>query len=185
MLIDFGRASNINDNIDDTYFNTTEKNKLKRKKDTFFNELFSMANHEAAKCHYILEVLDYIANLDNKINQQIFRYSTSSAYQMDWYENYKTLVNHDNSICIETFDKLYAITATEGSRIARRTLEQASILNFEDAARPDDFVVPFPSVPPSASVPKECDDTTGWGCNIMGGRKHRKSRKYPRKYPRR
>jgi hypothetical protein len=80
VIIDFGRASNINNDEDDLFLSEEEKRTLIVKKNRFYNELFSS---DVNKKTFILEVLDFIAGTDFTQNQRLFNYSNKDRFQMD------------------------------------------------------------------------------------------------------
>ena len=182
LIIDFGRASNIMSNRDDDYLNVSEKEKMSEKKEEFFNRLFDLNEDtpDREKGKFILEILDYIADLDLTKNQQLFNFSDAQRYQMDWYRNYP----RRSYVPVMAFNILKATTTSEGTKMLPTTIEQYErqgfLVNFSRGV--SGFIVPFPSTTVPSTSPwdssQDCDDAnSGIGCRVMGGRKNKKSKK--------
>jgi hypothetical protein len=184
LIIDFGRASNIMTDTDDDYLNVSEKQKMREKKEEFFNRLFDLNEDtpDREKGKFILAILDYIADLDLRKNQALFNFSDAQRYQMDWYRNYP----RRSYVPVMAFNILKATTTSEGTKMLPTTIKQYErqgfLVNF-NIGMPE-FIVPFPGTSvPSTSVwdssSQDCeqvDESTGM-CTIMGGRKNKKSKK--------
>ena len=183
IIIDFGRASNIMTDNDDDYLKISEKKTIIQKKEDFFNRLFSLntdaPNKEKKKL--ILDILNYIASIDLKKNQELYPYSNPASYQMDWYINYPK----DNLVPVTTFNILKQITTTEGSGMLPATIRQYERQGFliDFSKDVSNFIVPFPGTEPTLlNSSQNCDnvdESTGM-CVIMGGRKSKKYRKSKR-----
>ena len=174
LLIDFGRASNIMSTTDDDYLTSAEKQQLKDKKNDFFNSLFSIQPDapDKEKAKFILSVLDYIADTDFSKNQQLFQFSDKDRYQMDWYRNYP----RRSFVPVKAFEILKASISSEGSKILPTTIKrcenQGYLIDFSKGVSA--FVVPFPT----AAEPLCNEEMEEMGmCTIMGGRKHKKTKR--------
>ena len=198
VIIDFGRASNILTSNNDDYLSPDEKVDARKEKEKFYNQLLSMDPNspDVDKKQYILDVLNYVADLDFEKNQQMFQFSDPDRYQMDWFEKMPS-----ERVPVETFNILMGSIKTIGLKMSVSTIKtymsKGYILDFN--RRPlDSFIAEFPetSVPyatpsiskmfkfsPSNVVPsqnslghvyssQDCDELTGM-CTVSGGRKRR------------
>jgi hypothetical protein len=187
LLIDFGRASNIMNNLNDDYLDVNEKDTLKGIKEEFFNSLFDIGdNNEKQKKEFILEVLNNIAFIDHEKNQEMFNYSNKDRYQMDWYNDFPKETN----VPVNTFNILKNITYVEGlqgTKITPDTIKsyerQGFLINFNRDA--STFFVPFSPLIETSDNEK-CPDgeyKKDGACIIMGGKRkktyrtHKKQRK--------
>ena len=187
LIIDFGRASNITNNIGDEYLTIVEKDKILNDKKTCYDELFKIGYDapDDKKVKFITTVLDYISNEDHEKNQAIFQFSDRDRYQMDWYEN----IRDNDTVKVKAFDLLKKSIEVSGTS----SMLPATIVNYEKKGylvnfnnNVDSFVVPFTTQPsiqsttePSIQSTKDCDDNPGSpGCTLSGGKKRtRKIRK--------
>lgn len=175
LIIDFGRASNVMSPIDDDYITVTDKQKIIRDKNNFYNQLLSMSPDapDANKKNYIFNVLNYIADIDYEKNQQMFGFSDPNRYQMDWFDRYPKEV-----VPVDAFNILKQSITTEGLKMSVSTIKayesKGYILDLNRRSI-NSFIVEFPDkslLPPV----QQCDESTGL-CVISGGKKRRKSRK--------
>lgn len=174
LLIDFGRASNIMIDTPDDYFKTTEKLLMKGMKEDFFNSLFQIQDKKEKK-NFILDVLNNIAYIDFKKNQEMFNYTDKNRFQMDWYRDYPK----ETSVPEYAFEILKNSIVVEGTKITPDTIKnyerQGVLINFNKGI--STFIVPFPGV--QTSTTEICgDDMSGKGCSIMGGRKTKTYKKH-------
>jgi hypothetical protein len=167
----------MTDTVDD-YLNVSEKQKMREKKEEFFNGLFDL-NEDAPdkeKGKFILSILDYIADIDLEKNQQLFNFADAQRYQMDWYRNYP----RRSYVPVMAFNILKETTTSEGTKMLPDTIKryesQGFLINFSRGVA--GFIVPFPST--SAATSEDCDEVSSI-CPIMGGRKNKKSKKHKTK----
>jgi hypothetical protein len=167
LIIDFGRASDLNSGMNDEYLTLTEKQNITSEKEKFYDRLFRIPYNasETEKSSYMRQILNIIADIDYKKNQKLFHYTRSDRYQMDWYENIPT----NPTVLPNAFMLLKMATEiTRGtSSMMPRTIQSYEsygyLINFDTGI--SSFIVPFTG----PAVPK-CDENTGF-CVISGGKK--------------
>jgi len=182
LIIDFGRASFIGSRVGDEHLTYDEKRDLLRDKDIFFDELFEIEHEDDhLKTEYILKVLDFIFKLDNEINQQLYFYSKSDSFQMDWIQRYPPT----SQIPLHIYNTLLEITKVRNSKLQRATLQkyQANnyLINFSRGLNYFKFTFP-PATAAAIRTPGPgfaCSESSKQGsmCTTFGGRKYRKYRK--------
>ena len=149
LIIDFGRASNILNDVDDEYLDEDDKEELYEQKEEFLNTLLSMDDNalNIEKRKFILSVLDLIADTDFSKNQEIIEYSDPERYQMDWYREYP----RRSDVPVLAFDILKNSITTEGIKISPDTIKkyenEGYIFSFKsDVKGPCKFFVNFPKI---------------------------------------
>jgi len=185
LIIDFGRASDLNSGVDDEYLTETEKQDIIKEKNKFYNKLFSMSldSPEAEKVKYCKEILDYIADIDYDKNQQMFSFTDKNRYQMDWYDKFPT----NPTVMAKVFDLVkqsveLADRISMGPQTIKRYESSGYLINFN--ADVNSFIVPFTSQPsglPSAQVSPKCDADNPSFCVISGGKKRTRKLKKNKK----
>jgi hypothetical protein len=172
LLIDFGRASDIMNDVDDEYLTYYDKEQMREKKAEFFESLFEIDKNEDddEKRELVLNVLDNIAAIDKSRNQILFDYSNPDYYQMYWYENFP----RTTYVPVNAFNILNNSTQVVGTKITKDTIKtyerEGNLVNFNRNL--STFIVPFPRV-------QTCRDDTEQGmCKVMGGRKTKKHKKH-------
>jgi hypothetical protein len=175
LLIDFGRASDIMNDKDDEHLFDFEKSKIKKNKNEFFNSLFDVYDDndnddDNKKRDFILKLLDNIALIDKRTNQNMYHYSDPNSYQMEWYEDFP----RNSRVPIDAFDILKKTTTVEGTKITPNTINsyesEGYLVNFDRDI--SNFFVEFPEV-------QVCSDNNSEkGCLVMGGRKSKTYKKY-------
>jgi hypothetical protein len=149
IIIDFGRASNILNDVDDEYLDKDDKEELTEQKNEFLNTLLSMDidASDKEKRKFILSVLDLIADTDFTENQKLLEYSDPERYQMDWYREYP----RRSDVPVLAFDILKNSITTEGIKISPVTIKKYEndgyIFSFKsDVKGPCKFFVNFPKI---------------------------------------
>jgi len=119
-LIDFGKASKLNDNSNDLYFkrNIDEKLELHKNYQGFYNRISEIVyrNNNDEKVDFINEVLNNMKEVDIKKNGEYYDWDEGSQYygrfQMtEWFTHYYTLSNDDK---VSTFNLLVDLTSING-----------------------------------------------------------------------
>jgi hypothetical protein len=106
LLIDFGRASNINDKEDDVLGQQDKADAmmLKTKLNADFFKLAEISSPNE-KLKYMKSILDTIARADFSIHQP--HYDDGFSYQMMWYDKYRTYYLQDNDDIRSEYAKLF------------------------------------------------------------------------------
>jgi hypothetical protein len=155
LLIDFGRASNINDKEEDVLGEQDKADAilLKTKLNSdFFKLVVSSSDDEKRK--YMKSILDAIARADFSIHQPHYR--DGFSYQMMWYDQYRTYYIQDNDdirseyakLFVNAFDILkHMMTANiERPGISSTTInkykQKGSLVNFNKLPDPPQRPVP-------------------------------------------
>ena len=153
LIIDFGRASNIFNSINDDYLTLGEKRSFNSKRGNYYNKLFFPHQSDEFKKTFLIEVLDFISATDHKKNQEIFQFTDPKRYQMRWYDSYPK----DTDVPLKAFDILKA-SITSNEKMLPQTIRdyenQGFIFNLDLYV--NTFYVTLPT-------------STGM-CSIMGGR---------------
>jgi hypothetical protein len=130
-LIDFGRVSNVNQPIPDSFLNTEEKRLINQQKETYIQSISSVID----KYSFIYTICNYISDLEKKLTQKNDRESKkNNTYQMDWIENFFSLPEKDKqSICSIIFDLLMSDIIRINHEDPRVTslVRDGSIINFD------------------------------------------------------
>jgi hypothetical protein len=154
LIIDFGRASDILNSINDDYLTLGEKHSFNSKRGNYYNKLFFPHQSDQFKKTFLIEVLDFISETDHKKNQEKFKFTDPTRYQMRWYDSYPK----DTDVPLKAFDILKA-SITSNEKMLPQTIKyygnQGFIFNLEVPV--NTFYITLPSRP------------TGM-CSIMGGR---------------
>jgi hypothetical protein len=174
VIIDFGRASNLNSGENDDYLPKDEKETILSIKKDYYHEFFkiSQTNSDDEKRAFIFDVMNFISFKDNEKNQQLFNFSNPFHYQMIWFND---IISDRNSfIPVKAFDILKRNIISQGSSILPATIkgyeDQGLFVNFNRGI--NSFSVQFP-----VDLIPSCQDS-GIGCSIMGGKtRNKKSRK--------
>lgn len=175
VLIDFGRASDINNRNADDYLTINDKQALISIKNESEKTLLSAGIDSEGKVKLINDVLGLISKLDKFKNQQLYHYDKKESYQMDWYEEFRDLPVLQRKV----FDLLYANHKTDGVSNQRKTINkytnEGNLINFNNDV--NYFIVSFPSSIPTIDlalyandIDDDCKDDKP-GCVITGGRK--------------
>ena len=153
-LIDFGRASNLNNNKADEYNTMVEKKVLLQEINTLrVKQTQIQPRLRTGKPYYkntfIEECIHFLKTKDHVKNQFMFHLRDKDAYQMDWLEDIKP-TEYGN-----IYDIYARITEGNASSRSRETIEQwkreGSLFSFEGKTF-HDVVPPFPVPVPSAPV---------------------------------
>ena len=155
LLIDFGRASNINSEVDDL-LGIEDKDGAKNLQSMYFNDFFKLAvsSTNDEKRNYMKSVLDTIAKADFEINQQHYR--DGRSYQMMWYSHFRQYYNQRDEVLREAYANIFVeafnilnpmmianidrpgITQTTIAKYAR----DGSFVNYNGSI--DEFIVSIP-----------------------------------------
>ena len=170
LIIDFGRASDLNSGLDDEYLTLGEKQIIIREKEQFYDRLFRIPFNasNSEKTTYMRQVFNIIADLDYEKNHKMFHYSNLDRYQMDWYDN----IPRDPAVLSNAFYLLKMSTEiTHGtSSMMPKTIQSYEnsgyLINFDTGV--DSFVVPF--------IGANCDEAVDF-CVISGGKKRTRKMK--------
>jgi hypothetical protein len=172
LIIDFGRASDIENGKDDEYLNSTEKTSILAMKNNFYNEFLSKLSriNEEGKIKFMKDVVDYIKIQDDVANKKILMGLYRPEYsQMNWVIDVMADPSFYNYI-LESYEILKNMCLTEGTKILPATIKKYEnmgyILKFDDINK---FVVN------SLDIPNQTCDSD----EMCGGKK--KSRKNKRK----
>ena len=179
VIIDFGRASDLlakdarGNKDDDDYLTIAEKDEFEEKKLKYYNDVLSTNTKRRQpinKEKLVLEILDFIKDVDKKKSQQMFGgpgYG-QDKYQMGWYENYDR-----NLLPEQTFSILYSQMTVVDPKIVESTIQKfkndGELLSF-DGKTARNFKTTFEK---PESFQNQCNEETGWGCSVMGGKKHK------------
>jgi hypothetical protein len=135
LLIDFGRASNINSEVDDL-LGIEDKNDAKNLQSMYFNDFFKLADSSTndEKRNYIKSVLDTIAKADFEINQQHYR--DGRSYQMMWYSHFRQYYKQRDEVLREAYANIFvkAFNILEDmmtANIDRPGITQKTIAKYE------------------------------------------------------
>ena len=155
LLIDFGRASNI-ENSEKDVLGIKDKITANGIKNVLYDRFDKMGCSTPAdeKGKYIENVLDTIAKVDFSINQ--LHYKDKRTYQMMWYEQYRHYYKHKNSevrreyaiLFVNAFDILKDMMKAniKNPSIDPPTINEyerdGSFVNFNDSI--DKFIVSNP-----------------------------------------
>jgi hypothetical protein len=155
LLIDFGRASNINDKEDDVLLQQDKADAmiLQTKLYADFFKLVEISSPNE-KLKYMKSIIDTIARADFSIHQPHYR--DGFSYQMMWYDQYRTYYLQDNDdirseyakLFVNAFDILkYMMTANiERPGISSTTInkykQKGSLVNFNKLPDPPQRPVP-------------------------------------------
>jgi hypothetical protein len=105
-LIDFGKITNINEAGSDNFFNAEEKRLIKEQQEKYKQRIHFDKDKDKAQLVY--SICTYISNLEKNFTQKINRESKkNNTYQMDWIENFFSLLETDKqTICSDVFELL-------------------------------------------------------------------------------
>ena len=145
-LIDFGRASFMNDNNYE-YLDSRKKTQCLEEGEKYFKEMFSLIHKsDAEKGEFMLKVIKYIADRDLEENGRIFN---KTRPQMNWY------ASCTDDVFQMAFDKLIEITISDSTRMGNSTItsyeNNGSLIKFRDIS---EFEVPFLPRAPSRPPPR-------------------------------
>jgi hypothetical protein len=174
LIIDFGRASDIENGLNDDYLSASDKIAVLDVKKSYYDEFLSKLSRidEPGKIKFMKDVLTYIAHQDLTINKKLFGYSDNDRFQMDWLKN--VLVDPSlSNILLDSYYILKTMALTEGNKILPMTIKKYEnmgyILKFDDI---NNYLVEFPDI----AAPLCDKEMAELGiCTIMGGRKHKKT----------
>ena len=141
VIIDFGRASNIQEDFDDEYMNRKEKEKARANKDVFYDQFFKHGNN---KIKFIKKACEYYRSIDFTKNTKIFGTEQTDA-QSDWLWIY--VAEQPDEFYEKVYDKLKnIITVTEDRGIQAGTItkleKEGRFFNINGSLQ--DFKVSFP-----------------------------------------
>lgn len=182
IIIDFGRASNVMEEVPDEYLSVTMKHTLQESKEQFWNEFMELNNNTTdvlQKQQYMTKVMDFIVNIEQKINTHIFG---REIYQTRWYR----FVRISHEIMAMSFNELqhFIIITADSARMYPKTISQyerkGNLPQFQNVDA-NAFYVPFDYAPPEDANGWLWDVESSWCpndiCTISGGgRKRRKGR---------
>lgn len=143
LIIDFGRASNIMNNVEDTYLTVDQKRNLRLSRKDSYNKLFDLPypteNNFQDQVSYVEGLMLFLKLLDRNINRNVLH--NYSGYQMRWLER---VLNDPNStsIFIKAFTNLKKNTETNIVQTFKTLKRKGYIENFNDVSV-DDVTVPF------------------------------------------
>ena len=166
-IIDYGRASDVNDNTTNDYLGPAEKRPLRENSKTLHTEVLKLCHPgkhapptPEAKIKFISDVIDPLRKLEHAKSQQLYGNPDSypyGRYQFDWMEEItpmlaqmttrQTAQTNDalfNGIAVMAFDNLcreITVDIDRGAHLSRATLQQ-SCVTFNNRA-PSDFQTPF------------------------------------------
>jgi hypothetical protein len=130
-LIDFGKITNINEAGSDNFFNAEEKRLIKEQQEKYKQRIHS----DKDKAQLVYSICNYISNLEKNFTQKINRESKkNNTYQMDWIENFFSLLETDKqTICSIIFDLLVSDIVRINHEEPRVTalVRDGSIINFD------------------------------------------------------
>jgi hypothetical protein len=166
LLIDFGRASNINNNVKDV-LSIEDKNEAMEIKKIYYARFGKMIHSTSPdeKRKYIENVLDTVAEADFFIHQ--LHYKDGRTYQMMWYSQYRKYYQERDfvirqeyaNLFVNAFDILKDMMKAniESPGITPTTIKtyqrNGSLVNFNSPI--EKFIVPFPgpATPPAQARP--------------------------------
>ena len=162
-LIDFGRASMLNNQVRDEFLEAEDKVVINTEIEKLYDLFFRLTrrNQPADKIKFVDDVLNYMKDIDVKTNGEYFGWddpknSNYGRFQMgSWLDNYLAL---PDNIKLRTFDLLANLVIPETGResvhnetTTKGWMRNGDLPNFEGKSV-QDFIVPFPS-PSSTSGP--------------------------------
>ena len=191
VLIDFGRASILNDDVSNEYIRDTQvKNTYSEEAEKYYEDFFRILRGEEPppeeKKDFVENVIKSICNIDDTVGHQNFNLPTGE-YQLDWIND----LNRYNYEAV--FDTMRQIMITEQpDKLTPSTINRYKInrllINFDEKENLNDFLTTFnhsDSSSTSSSVLGVWDQSNvkrvqdSDYCTISGGKskRYRKSRK--------
>jgi hypothetical protein len=156
-VIDYGRASDVNDNTTNDYLGPAEKRPLRENSKALHTELLKLCHptkHAPPtpqdKINFISHVIDPLRRLEHERSQQLYGNSESypyGRYQFDWMEEITPMLAQMttrrtaqatreifNDIAVMAFDNLFreiTVDIDRGAHLSRATLQQ-NCVNFKN-----------------------------------------------------
>lgn len=168
LIIDLVKVSDLNSGFNDDYLRYTEKLKILKQKNAFYNRIFTIFPNSPET-----EKISYMTDIINTIN--------GLGYQSDWYEN----LQKNPIIMVNAFDLLKkSVETTETCSILPKTIKMYEnsgfLINFDTDI--DAFLVKFDKQKIPFVIPKyerknarqknpNCDNELPGMCAISGGKK--------------
>jgi serine/threonine protein kinase len=176
-LIDFGSASNFKETS--TYLLDAERTAWLKYMNEQENQILTRGNvHNNEKKEVLENILKEISDLDYKVNLGNFG-SQIKGPQMGWYEGYKNVpVKTKGTILVTAYEMLVKMMTVDVNKpgITPTTINEyirnGQFVDFSKGV--DEYYVTLPSTSPFRSPP--CDDATGRGCSVSGGRRLKSKR---------
>jgi hypothetical protein len=167
-IIDYGRASDVNDNTTNDYLGPADKRPLREISKALHTDVLKLCHPtkhappptSEAKIKFISDVIDPLRRLEHERSQQLYGNPESypyGRYQFDWMEEITPMLAQMttrrtaqairevfNGIAVMAFDNLcreITVDIDRGAHLSHATLQQ-SCVNFKNRTPPD-FQTPF------------------------------------------